>query len=66
MITSSRQMKEKFGAAAFLRWRQKRFGEDDFTEINEQDSRLSDNGFILTVNPHDVDTKTIFECELDY
>lgn len=66
MITSSRQMKEKFGAAAFLRWRQKRFGEDDFTEINQQDSRLSDNGFILTVNPHDVDTKTIFECELDY
>lgn len=66
MITSSRQMKEKFGAAAFLRWRQKCFGEDDFTEINQQDSRLSDNGFILTVNPHDVDTKTIFECELDY
>ena len=65
-IRSSREMYEHFGQSAKIIWEQKRFGEDSFTKLLETDSRLSDNGFILTLHPKDVETQTVFNCGLEY
>ena len=66
VITSSREMYKHFGSNARIEWKQKRFGEQNFTIIDATDTRLSDNGFILTLNPKDVYTQTVFNCELFY
>lgn len=66
MITSSDRMRQKFGDDATITWEQKRFGQDDFEVIDPTDSRLSDNGFILTLDPKDVFTHTVFNCALNY
>ena len=65
-ICSSREMHEKFGQNAKILWEQKRFGEESFTKLDPADSRLSDNGFILTLSTNDVYTQTTFNCLLDY
>lgn len=65
-ICSSREMYEIFGENAKIIWEQKRFGEETFTKIDSADSRLSDNGFILTLSSNDVYTQTTFTCSLDY
>lgn len=65
-ITSSDQMYAKFGDSAALRWEKKEFGQSEFTEIPSTDSRLSDNGFILTLNANDIYKQTVFNCYLDF
>lgn len=65
-ITSSDQMYAKFGDSAVLRWEKKEFGQTEFTEIPSTDSRLSDNGFILTLNANDIYKQTVFNCYLDF
>lgn len=65
-ITSSDQMYAKFGDSAVLRWEKKEFGQSDFTEIPSTDSRLSDNGFILTLNANDIYKQAVFNCYLDF
>lgn len=65
-ITSYRQLKERFGYGAYLYWSVKRHGETEFTQLPPGDSRLSDDGFILTLNPSDVNVKTVFDCSLHY
>lgn len=65
-ITSSEQMVSKFGSDAALKWEQKRFGETEFTPLEANDDRLSDNGFILTLQPDDVYTQTVFNCNLEF
>lgn len=66
MITSSRDMYLYFGKQSKLIWEQKRFGETEFTTIADDDPRLNDNGFILTINPQDVYTQTVFNCKFVY
>ena len=66
MITSSTEMKNKFGNAATIEWEQKRFGETEFVPLSKDDPRLSDDGFILTLQPQDVYTQTVFNCGLSY
>lgn len=65
-ITSFRQLQDYFGSEAYLQWRVKRQGETEFTDLPADDSRISDNGFILTLNPDDVNVKTVFDCSLNY
>lgn len=65
-ITSSEQMISKFGSGASLKWEQKRFGETEFAPLEADDNRLSDNGFILTLQPDDVYTQTVFNCNLEF
>ena len=65
-ITSYRQLQERFGSEAYLQWSVKRQGEIEFTYLPANDSRISDNGFILTLNPNDVNVKTVFDCSLNY
>lgn len=66
MICSSNEMYEKFGSQAFLQWEIKRFGEEEFTPIPSTDSRLSDHGFILTLDPDDIETQAVFNCRLNF
>ena len=65
-ITSYRQLQERFGVEAYLQWSFKRNGETEFTDLPFDDPRISDNGFILTLNPADVNVKTVFDCSLHY
>lgn len=65
-ITSYRQLQDYFGSEAYLQWSVKRQGETEFTDLPADDPRLSDNGFILTLNPDDVNVKTVFDCSLNY
>lgn len=63
-ICSSAEMKEAFGEDARIEWEQKLFGQDNFIKLDENDIRLSDNGFILTLSPNDVEKQTVFNCRL--
>lgn len=65
-ITDSKTMKETFGDTAFLTWKQKEMGTSIWTELSTDDSRISDNGFIMTLTADDINEKTVFECSLDY
>lgn len=66
IIGSSVKLKEIFGENAVLLWRCKEIGETEFKTIPANDERISDEGFIFTLNPKDVDTKAVFKCDLDY
>lgn len=65
-ITDSATMKKVFGDAAKLTWEQKAMGSAVWTELSADDSRLSDNGFIMTLTAGDISEKTVFQCNLDY
>lgn len=63
-ITDAVAMREAFGGNAFLQWSYKAYGDEDFTAISLTDSRISDDGFMLTVTADTVYTKCIFACDL--
>lgn len=65
-VSSSERLHEVFGADAKLIWKCRKFKAEESEEILADDPRLSDNGFIFTVSPDDVDTKMVFFCELDF
>lgn len=66
LITDSAVMKKKFGDSAYLQWYQKLEGTIEWSPIPSTDPRLSDNGFIFTINANDVQNRTVFSCELNY
>lgn len=53
-----------FGATARIEWGWQREDEDGWSTILSTDSRLSNNGFSLTVSPADVDVRTSFEASV--
>jgi len=63
-ITDATAMRKEFGTAAHLEWQWQRIGESTFGTILSTDSRLTDEGFSLLLNPDDVDTKVVFRCQL--
>lgn len=65
-INSASEMHSKFGELAKLIWMQKNIGETEFTELDPDDPRLSDEGFLLTINPNDIIKQAVFNCYLDY
>lgn len=65
-LTSSREMYTYFGGNAQIVWQQKQQGETEYTDIDSNDSRLSDNGFIFTLNAEDLKYETVYSCYLDY
>ena len=64
MITTYSALTAKYGSSAYLQWYWQRIGETTFYEILSTDTRLSNNGFSLTLTPSDVDTKVTFMCKL--
>ena len=65
-IDTSAKMHARFGNQAYIEWQFKRQGETDFYPIPRDDKRLSDEGFIFTLNPQDVDIRTTINCNLIY
>lgn len=65
-ITNSTRLQEVFGNTAKLKWQQMSMGETEFTDMDESDPRFLDNGFIFTLNAHDISTKAVFNCLLDF
>ena len=65
-IDNSEKLEKVFGSDAYLQWLYKPLGSNDYITISRDDTRLSDGGFIFTISPGDVDTKTVFSCKLNY
>lgn len=63
-ITDAASMWAEFGNTAHLEWYWQRIGEESFGTILATDSRISDEGFSLSLSPSDVDTKVVFKCQL--
>lgn len=63
-ITDAETLKSYFGDGASLKWKEKKSGEIGFTAIAASDSRLSDNGFSLTVGAATITADVTFICEL--
>lgn len=63
-ITNKTQLTNAFGSGAYLQWYWQRLDEETFGVISSTDSKLSNDGFTLTLAPDNVDTKVTFKCEL--
>lgn len=63
-ITDPDSMRMEFGSNAYLEWYWQRIGEETFGTILATDSRISNEGFSLSLSPSDVDTKVVFRCQL--
>lgn len=63
-ITDAASMRAEFGSNAYLEWQWQRIGEATFGTILATDSRISNEGFALSLTPSDVDTKVVFKCQL--
>jgi hypothetical protein len=63
-ITDPASMRSEFGSSAYLEWYWQRIGEETFGTILATDSRISNEGFSLSLSPSDVDTKVVFKCQL--
>lgn len=64
-ITSSRDMYLYFGGNAKIIWQQKKRGETVYTDVDPNDPRISDNGFIFTIGTSDLKLETVYSCLLD-
>lgn len=65
-INSSEDMLTYFGADAKIIWQEKKQGETEYTDLPADDPRISDNGFIFTLNAEDLQMETVYMCCLDY
>lgn len=66
LIDTSTKLVDVFGSDAKIRWQVKNLTETEFTDIPNDDPRISDNGFIFTVSAKDIKTKAVFNFYLDY
>lgn len=63
-ITNITDLRNRFGAGAYLQWYWQRLDDSDYGLIVASDHKLSDDGFALTLTPDEVDVKVTFRCEL--
>ena len=63
-ITDQTALTAAFGRGAHLEWSWQRMGEETFSTISADDTRLMENGFAFLLSPGDVDTKVVFQCSL--
>lgn len=66
IIDTSEKMYEYFGSEAKILWEVKHINELEFTALDSNDPRLTDNGFILTLTANDINEKATFRCFLDF
>lgn len=64
-ISDIGSLRAAYGPSAWIEWSWSRFGEDSFSPISAGDSRIGEGGFTLTVSPADVDTKTVFQANVN-
>ena len=64
IIENATALHAAFGNSACLQWEWLRMDEDRYGVISSSDSRLSNDGFSLTLGPADIDVKVTFRCKL--
>lgn len=62
-ITSIDRLKSVYGSSAFLQWSYKGLKGEKVT-LRQDDPKISDDGFTLTIEPKDIDVKGTFTCDL--
>lgn len=62
-ITSIDRLKTIYGSSAFLQWSYKGLKGEKVT-LAQDDPKISDDGFTLTIEPKDIDVKGTFTCDL--
>ena len=65
VITDAAAMHAEYGAGAYLQWYWRKFDDEDWSVMLVSDSHITNDGFMLTVTPDDVDEKIVFKCELE-
>jgi hypothetical protein len=63
-ITDMTTLRSKMGSTVYLQWKWRRMNDSDYGIISADDPRISQDGFMFTLSPQDVDTKVTFICEL--
>lgn len=63
-ITTIAGLHSYFGDDSYLEWSWRKYEDDDWSLISVDDPRLSNNGFLLTVSPADVNEQIVFQCDL--
>lgn len=63
-ITDFAALRTHFGSGAYLQWMCRGPDDEDFKIMSASDSRISDNGFKMTITPSDVDRQIVFYCDL--
>lgn len=63
-ITNALDLETYLGSNVYLQWKCKGIHDQDYTVIPASDSRLSNDGFTLTISTADVDNHITFICEL--
>ena len=63
-ITDINTLHQVYGNSAYLQWSWQAYDSATWTPISNADSRISNNGFNLTLSPVDVDIKAVFQCTL--
>lgn len=63
-ITTAAAMRAEFGSGAYLQWYWRKNDAADWSAMSVSDSHITQDGFMLTITPADVDEKIVFKCEL--
>jgi len=63
-ITDMTSLKAYMGSDVSLQWSFKRMDEDTEYLIDSSDTRISNDGFMLTISADDIDAKATFYCQL--
>ena len=63
-IKSIEELWSFFGPSAYLEWSWRRYEDDDWSILLADDERISNNGFLLTISPADVNEQIVFQCDL--
>jgi len=63
-INTYSELTDMFGDSAYLQWSIKEYGESEFTQIETNDTRLTNNGFSLSVTSNDVLNTAIYEVKV--
>lgn len=63
-ITDIDTLHSEYGKSAYIQWLWQRIGEEMFGTILSTDKRISNDGFVFTLSPEDVNTKVVFMCQL--
>ena len=53
-----------YGNSAYLQWSWQAYNSSSWTTIANNDSRIGNNGFTLTISDADVNIKSVFQCNL--
>lgn len=62
-ITGIERLKAVYGHSAFLQWSYKGL-KGEKVVLSQDDPKISDDGFVLAIEPKDIDVKGTFTCDL--